>query len=184
MTRDEVWKWAEAAGFTLHQYDVAAQAVEAMKQSDAALLAFFALLVFTRRGASVRPPHPPAATGPRFDLRGLRLFAANAGFPPEEVDTAAAIAMAESDGYQYAQGDPHGTFGPVPNGTSTSFGLWQIHTPVHRQYNASKLLQDASYNARAAFEIRSTPEGFRHWSTFNRGPHGEAPEYLKYMPTA
>ena len=107
----------------------------------------------------------------------LRELAASVGFQGEAADIAAAIALAESGGDPMAQGDPLGPFGPVPNGSSSSFGLWQVHLPAHPQYDAAKLLQDVGYSARAAFAISRSGTVWTPWSTFNNGA------YKRFLPT-
>jgi hypothetical protein len=180
---DDVRKFASEAGLSRAEM-AAAEAFVMSRMGNRELLWLVVLgLVVLAKKAAGGGGHGGGA-GPRYSLAELRDFAVAAGFQGADADIAAAIAMAESDGYLWAQGDPRGAFGPTPNGTSTSFGLWQVHTPVHPQYDAARLLTDAAYSARAAFEIRSTPQGFHHWSTYNPGPGGKAPEYLKYMPTA
>ena len=103
-----------------------------------------------------------------YSLSQLQSLAAATGFPDPSL--AAAIAMAESRGNECAQGDPnigmHLCSGP--NGTSTSFGLWQVHAPAHPQYDVNWLLT-GDYNARAAFEISRAGQDFTPWSTFNQG---------------
>ncbi len=106
----------------------------------------------------------------------LRALAREVGFAGISADIAAAVAMAESGGDPFAQGDPHGTPGPTPNGTSTSFGLWQVHAPVHPQYDAAQLLTNVRYCARAAFEISSGGTNWQPWTTFRDG------SYRKFMP--
>ncbi len=64
-------------------------------------------------------------------LAQIRAVAAAAGFP--DPNLAAAIAMAESGGNASAVGD-----------WGTSFGLWQIHTPAHREYTPSALFNPAT----------------------------------------
>jgi lysozyme-like protein len=109
--------------------------------------------------------------GPQYTIEELQDLAAGAGFPASAIPTVAAIAMAESGGYQYAQGDPQGTFSSTPNGTSTSFGLWQVHTPAHPEYSAASLLSSASYSASAAYAISSSGTNFVPWSTYNSGAY-------------
>lgn len=92
-------------------------------------------------------------------------LAANAGFPPGEIATAVAIALAESGGRADAVG--HNT-----NGT-TDRGLWQINS-IH---NVSGNVFDPATNAAAAFSIWKASGGgsWRPWSTYNNG------SYLAYM---
>jgi len=87
------------------------------------------------------------------------------GFPNPEL--AAAVAMAESGGNTCAQGDPNIGVHPCDalNGTSTSFGLWQIHVPAHREFDATRLL-DPQYNAQAAFRVSSGGTNWDPWSTY------------------
>ena len=105
-----------------------------------------------------------------YSISQLQALAASVGFPDPAL--AAAIAMAESSGNECAQGDPnigmHMCSGP--NGTSSSFGLWQVHAPAHPQYNVNWLLT-ADYNARAALEISRAGQDFRPWSTFTSGKY-------------
>lgn len=132
------------------------------------LLVFLAL---ASMGAA-EPPLPPRK-GQRMTLAQLRSLAAHVGFP--DPVTAAAVAMAESGGDPCAQGDPRGPFlCDRPNGTSTSFGLWQIHVPAHPQYDAASLL-DPTYNAQAAFAISKGGTDWSAWSTYTSG------DYRKFM---
>lgn len=119
-----------------------------------------------------------APGGGRMSFAQLRALAVQAGF--KDPDTAAAIAMAESGGDPLAQGDPHGTSMAAPNGTSTSFGLWQIHTPAWPQFDATMLLV-AEYNAKAAFTVFArTPGGFTAWSTYTTTDPQKS--YKRFMP--
>ena len=111
-------------------------------------------------------------------LAQLQALAVSTGFADPE--TAAAIAMAESGGDPHAQGDPRGPFNDTPNGTSTSFGLWQVHVPAHPEYDPQSLL-DPNYNAQAALAISSGGTVWKWWSTFNDQPNGDPPLYLQYM---
>jgi len=90
-------------------------------------------------------------------LGQLVALARSVGFPDPEL--AAAVAMAESGGNPLAIGD---------NGTS--FGLWQIHTPVHPEYTAGAML-DPQSNALAAFAISSHGTNWKPWTTFNNGAY-------------
>ena len=101
------------------------------------------------------------------DLSG---FASNAGFQGDDVNTAAAIALAESSGNPNAVGDLNIT----PGG---SIGLWQINLKAHPEYSANTL-KDPQTNANAAYAVYSAAGGFGPWSTFNSGA------YQKYLPAA
>ncbi len=99
-----------------------------------------------------------------MSLAELRLLALGVGFP--DPDVAAAVAMAESGGRPAAVGD---------NGTS--FGLWQVHTPAHPEFNATMLL-DPQYNARAALAISAGGTTWQPWTTYRTGA------YRQYLPAA
>jgi hypothetical protein len=113
-----------------------------------------------------------------LSLSDLRALAVATGFP--DPDTAAAVAMAESSGYPHAQGDPRGPFLPSPNGTSQSFGLWQVNHPSHPEFDPARLLE-ADYNAHAALLISSGGTNWNPWSTFHP-QGGRPPAYLQFMP--
>ena len=99
-----------------------------------------------------------------LSLQQIQTLAAATGFSNPAL--AAAIAMAESRGDACAQGDPNIGFHPCsgPNGSSHSFGLWQVNVPSHPQYDAASLL-DPNYNARAAYAISSSGTNWQPWST-------------------
>lgn len=113
----------------------------------------------------------------KYSLEQLQALAAQTGFPDPIL--AAAVAMAESGGDTCAQGDPnigvHSCDGP--NGTSKSFGLWQVHVDFHPQYDPKSLL-NPNYNAQAALAISRNGTYWRPWSAFKNG------SYLKYYPLA
>jgi len=103
-------------------------------------------------------------------LDELRALAASVGFP--DPDTAAAVAMAESRGNPSAQ---NLVTNPAPgNGPERSFGLWQINTLAHPNYDENSLL-DPTYNARAALAISQNGTNWTPWSTYN---HGDYRQYL------
>lgn len=110
-----------------------------------------------------------------YSLKDLQALAAVTGFPDPAL--AAAVAMAESGGNPCAQGDPNIGVHPCDrlNGTSTSFGLWQINTTYNPQYDAMRLL-DPQYNAHAALAISNSGTTWRPWSTFKNE------SYLKWYP--
>lgn len=112
----------------------------------------------------------------KYSLEQLQALASSVGFPDPAL--AAAVAMAESGGNSCAQGDPLGAFNcDSPNGTSTSFGLWQVNTPANPQYDAKSLL-DAQYNARAALAISKNGTYWTPWTTYRTGA------YKKWYPFA
>jgi Lysozyme like domain len=105
-----------------------------------------------------RPVSPP---GNPMTLAELRALAASVGFP--DPGLAAAVAMAESGGNAYAVGDG-----------GSSFGLWQIHSPSHPEFDASRLL-DPNYNAHAALLISKSGGDWSPWTTYRTGA------YQQYM---
>jgi hypothetical protein len=138
-----------------------------LKLTPKMLMLGLAAMAFAKRKTS---PSGPAAgptlnvpkAGARMTVEELRQLAAQSGFP--DAALAAAVAMAESGGFIGAVGDQ-----------GTSFGLWQIHTPAHPEYNAKSLL-DATYNANAARVISKGGTDWRPWTTYKTGA------YLAYMP--
>lgn len=107
-------------------------------------------------------------------LDELRALAASVGFPNPSL--AAAVAAAESRGNPNIVGDQ-----------GTSFGLWQIHTPAHPEFDAASLL-DPTYNAQAALMISKGGTNWTPWSTFNDGTYrrylGGAPAPASSSSTA
>ena len=99
-------------------------------------------------------------------LDELNTLAESVGFPDPAL--AAAVAMAES------RGNPQATAivtDPLPgNGPERSFGLWQINTLAHPNYNEASLL-DPTYNAHAAYQISSAGTNWTPWSTYTSGAY-------------
>ena len=105
----------------------------------------------------------------------LYSLAASVGFPDPE--TAAAIAMAESRGNPAAS---NVVTDPLPgNGPERAFGLWQINTLAHPNYDETSLL-DPTYNAKAAFDISQGGTNFNPWSTYI---HGDYEQYMGSGPS-
>lgn len=93
-------------------------------------------------------------------------LAYNAGFRGNDLNTAVAIAMAESGGNPAAY-NPEAAAG-TPNGHG-SRGLWQIYGFVHPKYDGQHAF-DPKVNAQAAYEIyRQSGGRFTAWSTYNLG---------------
>lgn len=122
----------------------------------------------------------------KFSLDQLRALAASVGFP--DPDLAASVAMAESHipgtdlADSCAQGDPLGPFScDGPNGTSKSFGLWQIHVGFNPQYDPKSLL-DPTYNARAALAISKNGATWLPWSAFKNGSYLRWYQHAVYPP--
>jgi hypothetical protein len=93
----------------------------------------------------------------------IAIYAANAGFSGSALQTAVAIALAESGGNPTVIGDTNIT----PGG---SVGLMQINLAAHPQYSAADLL-DPQANMDAAFQIYQQAGGFTPWTTYNTGAY-------------
>jgi len=92
----------------------------------------------------------------------IAAYAANAGFSGSSLQTAVAIALAESSGNPSVVGDTNIT----PGG---SVGLMQINLAAHPQYTAAQLL-DPQANMNAAYDIYEAAGGqFTPWTTYNKG---------------
>jgi hypothetical protein len=116
-------------------------------------------------------------------LRGLRglaglpagaiaTYAANAGFSGADLDTAVAIALAESSGNPSSVGDRL---------IGGSVGLWQIYLPMHPEF-AGWDLTDPQTNANAAYSVyRAAGNSFTPWTTFKTGAYRA---YLSSQPSA
>jgi len=114
-----------------------------------------------------------ATTGSTTTLSASRIagHARAAGFAGNDLNIAIAVAEAESGGRVGAY-NPGG-----PGDVENSCGLWQINVLAHPQYDRNRLLNDASYNAHAAFQIWRG-SGWNAWGTYKNG------SYLVYMPVA
>lgn len=96
----------------------------------------------------------------KLSAEEIAQYAANAGFTGTDLQTAVAIALAESSGNAASVGDL--TLG-------TSVGLWQINLRAHPEYNADEL-KDPQANANAAYAIYvAAGYSFRPWSTYKNG---------------
>ena len=118
-------------------------------------------------------PPPARKPGKKLSLAELRDLARSVGFPDPVL--AAAVAMAESSGDPAAKRVVT-TTGPdhLPE---RSFGLWQVNTLAHPEFDETELL-DPDYNARAALLIAQGPKGWNAWSTYTSGA------YLRHMGDA
>ncbi len=114
-----------------------------------------------------------APTGSTTTLSAAQIagYARRAGFAGNDLNIAIAVAEAESGGKVGAY-NPGG-----PGDVENSCGLWQINVLVHPQYDRNRLLNDASYNAHAAFQIWKS-SGWNNWGAYKNG------SYLVYMPVA
>lgn len=109
----------------------------------------------------------------RLSVMQIWQLAAAAGFSGDDLETAVAIALAESKGDPNAHGD-------TTLGTKTgSFGLWQIYSDAHPEYGPDfTQLFDPQTNANAAYAIyEKAGRSFHPWSTFNNGA------YAQFVPT-
>lgn len=106
---------------------------------------------------------------PNLTQDSLSQLALQAGFQGSDINTAAAIAKAESGGDPSVVGDLNLT----PGG---SVGLWQINLAAHPQYTAAQL-KDPLANARAAYDIyKAAGYSFAPWTTYRTGA------YAQYVP--
>jgi len=95
--------------------------------------------------------------GGNLTAEQIRQLASNAGFSGWDLETAVAIALAESSGNSNAIGDL--TLG-------ISVGLWQVNLKYHPEYSQEELL-DPGTNADAAYSIyQAAGNQFTPWSTF------------------
>ena len=110
-------------------------------------------------------------------------YAAAAGFAGNDLATAVAIAMADSQGgnpnaYFSEPQDVPGRYGRISaNDGLGSYGLWQIYLAAHQEFAGENLL-DPQTNANAAYSIYAVAGGFTPWSTYTENL------YQKYMPAA
>lgn len=100
---------------------------------------------------------------PKDQILGL---ANDAGFTGDDIATATAIALAESNGNPRAYNPEQAAGNPPGFG---SYGLWQINLRAHPQYTAANLY-DPAFNATAAYEVYRQ-QGFKAWSTYQSGKY-------------
>lgn len=91
----------------------------------------------------------------------IRAAASAAGFTGADLDTAVAIAKAESSGNASAT--------HKNNNGSTDFGLFQINS-VHSSLLNGKNWQDPTVNAQLAYQVFKS-SGWGAWSTYNSGSY-------------
>lgn len=101
-------------------------------------------------------------------------YAQGAGFRGQGLNTAIAVALAESGGNTLAYNPETAAGTPVGSG---SRGLWQIYGKAHPQYNSDAAYEPTN-NARAAFAISGSGTNFQPWSTYTNG------DYRKYLSQA
>jgi hypothetical protein len=109
-------------------------------------------------------PIAASSASPTSGAKSLRLVDLwkQAGGDPQLAVTMAAIALAESGGVIDEQSPPNAD-------GSVDRGLWQINSS-HSQYDASRLLSDPLYNAKAAVAIEHS-QGLKAWTTFTSGAY-------------
>lgn len=90
----------------------------------------------------------------------LAKLAHQAGFRGKDLETAVAVALAESGGR------------PKVNaaGTEDSRGLWQINSVHFGRFDADRLYEPG-YNAKAAHAVWRDAGGFGPWTTYHNGAH-------------
>jgi hypothetical protein len=96
------------------------------------------------------------------NARDIAQVAHQAGFRGRKLETAVAVALAESGG------DP----GINAVGAEDSRGLWQINSVHFGSYDEQRLYQPG-YNARAAFDISDGGRDWQPWTTWREGTHGQ-----------
>jgi len=105
----------------------------------------------------------------------LRALWISAGGSDQTADVAAAVALAESGGCQYALSGPVDVR-PVKEcsyratSSENSFGLWQINTLAHLQYAGTNLF-DPRINAGAALQISGNGSDWTPWTTYTSGAY-------------
>lgn len=102
----------------------------------------------------------------KFDASQIASYAADAGFSGDDLITAVAIALAESNGNLDAY-NPETAAG-TPEGMG-SYGLWQIYLKAHPEFTGWNL-SDPQVNAQAAYSVyQHAGRSFRPWATFTSG---------------
>lgn len=119
-----------------------------------------AILYFSQGSQAATPDTGAGNVQDVYGFSELLYLASQAGFG-QDSSTAAAIALAESDGKRTAVGDID---------LGRSIGLWQINLRAHPEYSELELY-DAQTNANAAYQIYSDAGGFSPWTTFRTGKY-------------
>jgi hypothetical protein len=112
---------------------------------------------------------PGDTTGKTYTYAELQTLAKNAGFSGNDVNIAAAVALAESGGNSRS-------YNPV--GLDDSYGLWQINMkgsmgPERRKkfgISSNDELFQPNVNARAA-KIIHDESGWKAWTTYTKGKY-------------
>jgi hypothetical protein len=111
----------------------------------------------------------------------IQAVAATAGFSGADLDTAVAIALAETN----PPGNPS-SYNPesqkgTPQGQG-SYGLWQIYLWKHPEFAGINLM-DPQENAHAAYQVYSQ-HGFTPWTTYTSGKYRAFLHPAPYVPPA
>lgn len=109
-------------------------------------------------------PTKPTATAPVRGTLGepeLQDILRQAGWPESEVPYMAKMALKESSGIAGASRIRKAGEGQrLPE---TSYGLWQINTLAHPQYDPQRLANDPVYNAKAALDLWKKRPSYDDW---------------------
>lgn len=149
-------------------------------------LAVLAMLLLGTRSLGVPSQQRKGKT---MNLADLRELLRRVGFPEESLDRAAAVAMAESRGNPNAvaivtplQAETWNNEHPGQprHAAERSFGLFQVNTLAHPEYDEGRLA-DPDYNAAAALVLSQGGTNFHPWATFN-APASDPNSYLHWMP--
>lgn len=127
-----------------------------------AALGILAWMIYQNGGLGAITQAVSSATG----SGSIAGYAANAGFSGSDLQTAVAVAYAESGGKTSAY-NPETAAG-TPSGQG-SIGLWQIYLYKHPEFTGWNLY-DGQTNANAAYSVYSAAgQSFSPWSTYNSG---------------
>jgi len=107
-------------------------------------------------------------SGGKLSPAQIAAYASQAGFSGDDIVTAVAVALAESNGNPNAY-DPETAAG-APEGLG-SYGLWQIYLKAHPEF-ANYNLFDPAQNADAALQVWAAAGGsWNPWSTYKSGAY-------------
>lgn len=105
-------------------------------------------------------------------------YAYKAGFRGQALNTAVAIALAESGGNTNAYNPESAAGTPAGSG---SRGLWQIYGVAHPEFNNDSAF-DPAINAQAAFKVFvEAGNRFTPWSTYNAGMANNPRDYASQV---
>lgn len=131
------------------------------------LVGVLAYYAFTRANAPVSyGSNVPTGLG-YLASTDIANYASSAGFTGDDVNTAVAIALAESSGNADAY-NPETEAGAQPG--MGSYGLWQIFLTDHPEAQGQNLY-DPQTNANFAFSIYAARGDFSAWSSYTSGAY-------------